>query len=166
MNTAEIEQRIAALSAEMSALGEQLQKEVITEDFKLVDDNQCVRARMYIDDTDASRFEMYDENGLVGAQILIGTEGHSHIALGDERGSRLDINMERGNPGSIRMWVPGYDEYPSREIIIGTSDDMMVGIKMSQGGVQKIFVGIDQDGIAKISLRQEDGTVKEYGPKE
>ncbi len=164
MNIEQYEERIARLNTHIDELENQLAEQFVTKDLQIVDQFNNVRIRMYCDDDGTALLETYDNKGIVRHRLSAATDGTSRyqIYADQDRVYGLDASVTEGRLGTIRLTLPetpGQD--PQKELIIGESADMMVGMQIKIGNKEKVLVGIDNTGEPKVRLTQADGSVNE-----
>ena len=166
MNSEQYEERIARLSTRIEELENQLSEQFVTKDLQIVDQSNRVRIRMYCDDDGTALLETYDEKGVVRHKLSASVDGTSRYQAFSYNAHHtdfcLDASVTAGRLGTIRLTAP---ENPGvvkrRELIVGASEDMMVGMQVKIDNQEKVLVGIDNTGEPKVRLTQADGSVNE-----
>ncbi|MHB1461260.1 MAG: hypothetical protein ACYC1M_08275 [Armatimonadota bacterium] len=165
MSTEQYEERITRLSARIDELEQQLAEQLITRDLQIIDQEDRVRIRMFCDDDHTAKVEAYKDTGSVGTRLSVTADGTSRFEAMSKYGESLDMSVVEGRLGTIRMVKPEMPDFCKHtEMIIGESEDMIVGIQVKIDMTEKIFIGVDKNGEAKIRLTQSDGTVNEITP--
>lgn len=165
MSTEHYEERITLLSVRIDELERQLAEQLITHDLQIIDQEDRVRIRMFCDDDHTAKVEVYKDTGNVGNRLSVTADGTSRFEAMSKYGESLHMSVVEGRLGTIRMVKPEMRDFCKHtEMIIGESDDMMVGIQIKIDMSEKIFVGVDKNGEARIRLTQSDGTVNEITP--
>lgn len=152
---------IGELSAQLTALEEELAREIRTQRLEIVDKDGTKRGWLCVDSNGDSLLMLADENGAARAVLRVRHDGEPVLSFLDRKGeARVNLAlidlacprvMLRSTVG--RTITLGIDAQGKSELIIA-----------SDSGKEQIELTVDTGGRARLLLRDMDGTERILEP--